>query len=154
MTRIVARAPLLAAGGVRVLRTVGVGCYVGSAAIGIAAALLLECRVANARSASASLPVTVTVQNTCAASAESTAFGTYTAGGGSAPGSAKVTVKCSSGLGFKLAVGTAGVTPSGVASREGLATSFTVLPEVLDTAVSGLTTQGLYSDVITITITY
>ena len=157
-----------------------------------ATALALACLAAHARSVTANLPVTATVQSACTASAESMALAPYTAGGGPVTGSAAITVKCSSGLAFKVALGpgvtpggsisqrllsngsqslqynlyttsdlsriwgdgTTGVTLSGMASSEGLATNLTVFAEVPDSAVNRLAMPGIYRDLVTVTITY
>lgn len=50
--------------------------------------------------------------------------------------------------------GTTGVTLSGMTSSEGPATSLTVFAEVPDSVTNRLATPGIYSDVVTITITY
>lgn len=163
-----------------------------SATVAIAIVLALAYRVAHAESATAALPVTATVQSACAASANPLAFATYTAGFGPVTGTATITVKCSSALGFKVALGpgvtpggsisqrllsngsqslqynlyttsnlstlwgdgTTGVTLSGMASGEGLATSLTVFAELPDSAMNRLATPGIYSDLVTVTITY
>jgi len=163
-----------------------------STSLAIAVILALACRAANAGSATATLPVTATVQSACAASADPMAFAPYTAGGGPVTGFTTITVKCSSGLAFKVALGpgatpggsvsqrllsngsrslqynlyttsdlssiwgdgTAGVTLSGVASSEGLATSLTVFAELPDSAMNRLAMPGIYSDLVTVTITY
>jgi spore coat protein U domain-containing protein, fimbrial subunit CupE1/2/3/6 len=107
-------------------------------------------------------------------------------------GSATIAVKCSSALGFKVALGpgatpggsisqrllsngsqslqynlytasdlssiwgdgTTGMTLSGMASSEGLTTSLTVFAQVPDSAMNRLATPGLYTDLVTVTITY
>ena len=124
--------------------------------VAIAIVLAVACRAACAGSTTASLPVTATVQSACAASVEPLAFGTYTAGGGPVTGSATITVKCSSGLAFKVALGpgTAGVTLSGTASNEGLATSLVVFAQVPDSSMNRLARVGVYSDLVTVTIMY
>jgi spore coat protein U-like protein len=119
------------------------------------------------------------------------AFATYTAGGGPVSGSATITVKCSSALAFKVALGpgatpggsisqrllsngsqslqynlytasdlssiwgdgTTGMTLSGMASGE-VTTSLTVFAEVPDSAMNRLATPGVYTDLVTVTITY
>ena len=182
-------APRAAAAGARAPRAVGVRGCVG---IALAIACGLACRAADAGSASASLTVTATVQSTCVASAASVAFPAYTAGGGPVTGSTTITVKCSPGLGFKVALssgatpggnisqrllsngsqslqynlyttsdlsnvwgdGTTGAMLAGVASSEGLATRLTVFGEVPDSASNRLATSGIYSDLVTITVTY
>jgi spore coat protein U-like protein len=154
--------------------------------------LALAGRAAKAGSVTVNLPVTATVQSACSASTGPLAFATYTAGNGPVTGSATVTVKCSSGLAFKVALGpgatpggsisqrllsngfqslqynlytnsdlssiwgdgTTGVTLSGVASAGGLATSLTVFAEVPDNAMNRLAVPGIYSDLVTVTITY
>lgn len=50
--------------------------------------------------------------------------------------------------------GTTGVTLSGTASSEGIATRLTVFAEMPDSAMNRLATPGIYSDVVTVTITY
>lgn len=50
--------------------------------------------------------------------------------------------------------GTTGVTLSGMTSSEGLPTSFTVFAQVPDSVLNRLATPGIYSDLVTITITY
>ena len=84
--------------------------------VAIGTALTLSYQTANAGSATANLPVTAIVQNTCAASADPIAFATYIAGGGPVTGSANITVKCSSALAFKVALGP-GATPGGSISQ-------------------------------------
>lgn len=99
---------------------------------------------------------------------------TYTAGTGSVTGSAAITVKCSPGLAFKVELGP-GATPGGSISqrllrngsqllqynlyttsdlRDGLLTTLTVFAEVPDNAMNRLATPSLYSDLVTVTITY
>jgi spore coat protein U-like protein len=185
MKRIETAAP--AARGTRARRALRV-----STSVGVSLVLGLACRAANAGSATANLPVTATVQSACAASAGPMAFATYTAGGGPVTGSATITVKCSSGLAFKVALGPGvtsggsisqrllsngsqslqynlyttsglssiwgdgmtGVTLSGMASSDGLATSLTVFAELPDSAVNRLAMPGIYTDLVTVTITY
>lgn len=50
--------------------------------------------------------------------------------------------------------GTTGITLSGAASSEGRSTSLTVFGEVPDSVRNQLVTPGIYSDVVTVTITY
>jgi spore coat protein U-like protein len=158
----------------------------------IAVSLALACRAANAGTATANVPVTATVQSACAASAVPMTFPTYTGGGGPVTSSATITVQCSPGLAFKVALGpgatpggsigqrllsngshslqynlyttidlssiwgdgTTGVTFSGMASSDGLATSLTVFAEVPDSAMNRLATPGTYNDLVTVTIMY
>ena len=87
-----------------------------STIVAITVALALSHTAARARSATANLPVTATVQSACAASANPLAFATYTAGLGSVTGTTTITVKCSSALGFQVALGP-GVTPGGSISQ-------------------------------------
>jgi spore coat protein U-like protein len=120
------------------------------------------------------------------------AFAPYTAGGGPVAGTATITIKCSSGQAFKVALGpgatpggsigqrllsngsqslqynlyttsdlssiwgdgTTGVTVLGTGSSEGLATSLTVFAELADSVRNRLATPGVYSDLVTVTITY
>jgi spore coat protein U-like protein len=176
-----------AANDIRARRAVGV-----STSVAIAIVLALACRAASAGSATANLSVTATVQNACATSAGPMAFAPYTAGRSPVTGSATITVKCSSGLAFKVALGpgatpggsisqrllsngsqslqynlyttsdlssiwgdgTTGVTLSGMAPSEGLATSLTVFAELPDSAMNRLATPGIYTDLVTVTITY
>jgi len=180
-------AAVSAAHGARARQAVG-----ASTGVAIPIVLALACRAANAGSATASLPVTATVQSACAASAEPLAFGTYIAGGGPVTGSATISVKCTSGLAFKVALdpgatpggsisqrfmsngsqtlqynlyttsdlssiwgdGTAGVTLSGVAPSEGLPTSLMVFAQVPDSSMNRLARVGVYSDLVTVTVTY
>ncbi len=160
---------------------------------GIAVAILaLGDTVAIAGSATSTLAVTATVRSSCSASTVPVAFGTYTPGAGPVTGSATITVMCTSGLGFAVALdggstsggsisqrlmssgarpleynlytssalnsiwgdGVTGATRSGVASSDAPATRFTVFGLVPDSAVNQLATVGVYSDVVTVTITY
>jgi spore coat protein U-like protein len=50
--------------------------------------------------------------------------------------------------------GATGVTLSGMTSGGGLATSLTVFAELPDSATNRLATPGIYSDLVTVTITY
>ena len=50
--------------------------------------------------------------------------------------------------------GTTGVTLSGMTSSEGLSTSLTVFAELPDSVMNRLATPGIYSDQVTVTITY
>lgn len=50
--------------------------------------------------------------------------------------------------------GTTGVTLSDMASSDGLSTSLTVFAELPDSVTNRLATPGIYSDVVTVTITY
>jgi len=97
--------------------------------VGIAGVLGLACPGANAGSATASLPVTASVQSSCAASADSLAFAAYAASAVPVTGSKTITVKCSAGVGYN-------VTLSGMPAGEGLATA------------------GISRDLLTLTITY
>lgn len=100
-------------------------------------------------------------------------FATYTPAGRPVTPCAAITVRCSSGLGFKVELGpgvtpganirqqgsiwgagTTGVALTGTASSEGLPTSLTVFAEVSDSAVNQLVTPGIYRDLVTVTITY
>lgn len=163
-----------------------------STSVTVAVVLALSPEITDAGSATANLPVTATVQNTCAASAAPIAFDTYIAGAGPVTSSANITVKCSSALAFKVALGpgatpggsisqrllsngsqslqynlytasdlssiwgdgTTGVTLSRTASSDGLPTSLTVFAEVPDSGMNRLAMPGIYSDLVTVTITY
>lgn len=176
-----------AADGARARRPVRVG-----ASLAIAIVLAFSHEVTRAGSATANLPVTATVQNTCAATAEPIAFATYIAGGGPVTGSANISVRCSSALAFKVALGpgatpggsisqrllgngfqslqynlytasdlssiwgdgVTGVTLSRMAPSGGLAASLTVFAEVPDSGMNRLALPGVYSDLVTVTITY
>ncbi len=167
-------------------RSVALGCAMALAT------LVLGGAAANAGSVTSNLAVTATVQSACSANTVPLAFGSYAPGAGPVTGSATITVKCTSGLGFTVALsggstsggsisqrlmssgarpleynlytssalssiwgdGVTGVTRSGVASSDAPATSFTVFGLVPDSTANQLATAGVYSDVVTVTITY
>ena len=139
-------APSSAANDTRARRAVSVSTRVAATLL-----LALACQATNAGSATANLPVTATVQSACSASADPVAFATYTAGGGPVTSSATITVKCTSSLAFKIALGP-GATPGGSIGQRLL--SLTVFAELPDSVVNRLATSGIYSDLVTVTITY
>jgi len=143
--RTIETAAPMTADGARAGRAVKVGsCLV------IAVVLELACRASSAGSATASLSVSATVQSACVASAQSLAIAAYTAGGGPVTGSTAITVKCSPGLGFKVAL-SPGATPGGSISE---ATLLTMFAEVPDSAVNRFATPGIYTDLVTVIVTY
>ena len=78
------------------------------------------------------------------------AIAAYTLGGGPVTGSTAITVKCSPGLGFKVAL-SPGATPGGSISE---ATLLTMFAEVPDSAVNRFATPGIYTDMVTVIVTY
>src|SRR6185437_10337475 len=73
---------------------------------------------------------------------------------GNGPHSLQYNLYTSSDLSTIWGDGTTGMTLSATASSEGLPTSLTVFAEVPDSAVNQLATPGIYSDLVTVTITY
>ena len=68
------------------------------------AAGVMAAGVAQSATTTASFQVTASVQATCSASAATLAFGTYTPGGGALTGNSNITVKCTKGTAFTVAL--------------------------------------------------
>jgi spore coat protein U-like protein len=68
------------------------------------AAGVMAAGVAQSATTPASFQVTANVQATCSASAATLAFGNYTPGAGAVTGNTNVTVKCTKGTGFTVAL--------------------------------------------------
>jgi len=128
-------------------RVVGVGASIATALV-----LALACRTTSAGSATARLGVSTTVQSACAASVRPMAFATYTAG---VTGSATITVQCSPGLAFKVALGP-GATPGGSISQWLLSNGSQSLQYNLYATgdSSSIWGDGTTAMTITVTITY
>jgi spore coat protein U-like protein len=80
----------------------------------------------SASTTTASFQVTASVQATCSASAATLAFGNYTPGGGALTGNSNITVKCTKGTAFTVALNAGSTTGDTFAQRvmaNGAATS-------------------------------
>jgi spore coat protein U-like protein len=89
------------------------------------AAGVMAAGVAQSATTPASFQVTANVQATCSASAATLAFGNYTPGAGALTGSTNVTVKCTKGTTFTVALNAGSTTGDAFAQRlmaNGLAT--------------------------------
>jgi spore coat protein U-like protein len=90
------------------------------------AAGVMAAGVAQSATTPASFQVTANVQATCSASAATLAFGNYTPGAGALTGSTNVTVKCTKGTAFTVALNAGSTAGNSFAQRlmaNGTATS-------------------------------
>jgi spore coat protein U-like protein len=80
------------------------------------AAMALVSAAANAATATTTFAVTATVLKTCSASANALAFGSYTPGSGAVAGTTTVSIKCTNGTAFTVALN-GGSTASGTIAQ-------------------------------------
>lgn len=105
------------------------------------AAMALVSAAANAATATTTFAVTATVLKTCSASANALAFGSYTPGSGAVAGTTTVSIKCTNGTAYIVALN-GGSTASGTIAQRLMANGTNTLQYNLYTTSSYGTIWG------------